>query len=83
MREKSDGAWFAAHRWGIGVGMPVAWQGWLLMAGQIAAASWGVIHFAGNEDAQLIAVLLVVLVPFPLMAAKVRGGWRWRWGGRD
>lgn len=81
--EPDDNAWFRPHRWGYGVGMPIAWQGWLLMAGQIALAGWGVVHFGGNEEAQLAIVLLAILVPFPVMVAKTRGGWGWRWGERD
>jgi hypothetical protein len=83
MDGKDDGAWFVPHRWGYGVGMPIAWQGWLMMALQMAAAGWGVLHFADNENAQLAVVLLVIFVPLPLMITKTRGGWRWRWGERD
>jgi hypothetical protein len=83
MAEQDDGAWFRPHRWGYGVGLPIAWQGWLLMAGQIAVASWGIMTFAGNEKAQLAVLLLTIAVPFPLMVVKTRGGWHWRWGERD
>lgn len=83
MNDPKDNAWFEPHRWGFGTGMPIAWQGWLMMAVQMAAAGWGVIHFADNEHAQLATVLLVIVVPLPLMIAKTRGGWRWRWGERE
>lgn len=32
-----DGAWFAARRFGIGIGLPIAWQGWVLLASYLAA----------------------------------------------
>lgn len=83
MDRKDDGAWFKPHRWGYGVGMPIAWQGWVMLGCQIAAASWGVVYFAGNEDAQLGVLMAVIILPFPLMIAKTRGGWRWRWGERE
>lgn len=83
MREKNDGAWFKPHRWGLGAGLPIAWQGWLMMALQIATAGSGVVAFADNEPAQLATILMVIFVPLPLMIAKTRGGWRWRWGERD
>jgi hypothetical protein len=81
--QENDGAWFVQHRWGYGVGMPIAWQGWPMMALQIVVAGCGVIAFANNETAQLMIIVLVIFVPFPLMVAKTRGGWRWRWGERD
>lgn len=83
MTDPNDRAWFAPHRWGYGAGFPIVWQGWLLMALQLAAVGWGVTHFSGNEDRQLVVVLLAIFVPLPLIMAKTRGGWRWRWGDND
>jgi hypothetical protein len=83
MDDNNDGAWFRPHRWGIGVGMPIAWQGWLMMAIQLGLVAWAMIAFRHSETAQLIALLTIIAVPFPLMVAKTRGGWRWRWGERD
>ena len=28
----------------------------------------------------LLTLLLGIVLPYPLMIAKTRGGWRWRWG---
>ena len=36
MSERDDGAWFAPKRFGYGAGLPIAWQGWALLAGYIA-----------------------------------------------
>ena len=36
MSERDDKAWFAPKRYGYGAGLPVAWQGWALLAGYIA-----------------------------------------------
>lgn len=30
-----DKAWFAPKRYGYGSGLPIAWQGWALLAGLI------------------------------------------------
>ena len=40
MSERDDGAWFAPKRFGYGAGLPIAWQGWALLAGYIAAVSY-------------------------------------------
>ena len=29
--------WFAAKRYGYGAGLPIAWQGWLVLSAYIAA----------------------------------------------
>lgn len=33
----SQTPWFARRRLGLGIGLPIAWQGWLLLAGYLAA----------------------------------------------
>jgi hypothetical protein len=73
MAGSNDNAWYAEPPWGWGVGIPIAWQGWLLSAVQLVGAVWGMFAFAGDENAQLLALLLVILIPFPLMLAKTRG----------
>ncbi len=83
MDDKNDGAWFRPHRWGYGVGMPIAWQGWLMLAIQLGLVAWAMFGLHPNETAQLAALLLIIAVPFPLLVAKTRGGWKWRWGERD
>lgn len=32
-----DGAWFARRRLGFGIGMPITWQGWLLLTAYLTA----------------------------------------------
>ncbi len=78
-----DGIWFEQRRYGLGVGLPVAWQGWLMMALHVAVI---VVVFAALRDrpaALVAAMFLAALLPLPLYGAHVRGRIRWRWGGDD
>jgi hypothetical protein len=75
--------WFAPKRYGFGAGLPISWQGWLVVAIYVAAAVAAAIAFAGKP-------LIVIAVLFPLTALMIliaarttRGGWRWRWGDPD
>ena len=75
--------WFEQKRYGLGAGRPIAWQGWLVLgvylviviaAAQLADRNpW----ITGSVVITATALLLVVA------ARTTRGGWRWRWGGRD
>ena len=75
--------WFAAKRYGLGAGLPIAWQGWavslafvalLALAGFIIPHSW----------IAYVAIVVTLTGLFILIAARTtRGGWRWRWGERD
>ena len=86
---KEDGAWFAPKHVGYGSGMPLNWQGWAMLSTHIAAiigfSAWGAQKgLPDGTPAQLIAYIagltLIALFPFPLYAAKTRGGWKWRSG---
>ena len=78
-----DGAWFAAKRLGYGAGLPIAWQGWALLAvlvGAIVGLARALVpahpgYFVG-------AVFALGTLLMPLFRAKTRGGWKWR-GGRN
>lgn len=80
-QRQDDGIWFEPKRYGYGAGLPVAWQGWALIAGFIAP----IVGFAALAPrhpylyAGLVTALLLAFLP--ICAAHTRGGWRWRWGG--
>ena len=35
----SEGDWFAPKRFGYGAGLPIAWQGWVVMAAYFATVA--------------------------------------------
>ena len=80
----SDGPeWFAPKRYGYGAGLPIAWQGWALLAAFIAiVVAAGTL--LGQKPLALAAVVVPALMLLLLIAARTtRGGWRWRWGKDD
>ena len=75
--------WFAPRRFGIGAGLPIAWQGWLtlvlffaLLAAVMIAIEPGTPLFIGSI--LLLAGMLALVTAF-----TTRGGWRWRSGKDD
>lgn len=82
MNDKDDGMWFAPKRFGIGSGLPIAWQGWLLLAAHIAVIAVGPLVLRHHPVAKFTWIALFVVLPWPIYAAKTRGGWKWR-SGRD
>ena len=81
--EANDGAWFLPKRLGIGSGLPIAWQGWLMVAAHVAAIAAGAVLLQRQPAAIIAWSLLAGLLPLPLYAAKTRGGWKWRWSAKD
>ena len=80
----SDGPeWFANKRHGFGSGLPIAWQGWVVMAAFFAIAAAAAFTFAERP-----LILVSILVPATIVllvinARTTRGGWHWRWGDPD
>ena len=70
--------WFAAKRYGYGAGLPIAWEGWVVLGLFLALAVGGVFLL---PPAIHIALVLAVTPPFVLIVyRRTEGGWHWRWG---
>ena len=76
-----DKPWFAAKRFGLGSGLPNAWQGWVFMALHLALILGITFLLRDKPIALLAAVLVATVLPMPIYAARTQGGWHWRWGG--
>ncbi len=75
MREVRRQVWFRVKRRGYGVGLPVAWQGWLLLALFIAAIA---ISAAVWSELESLAVL-IILTPIVIILARRHSDAEWRW----
>ncbi len=77
-------AWFAAKRFGYGAGMPIAWQGWAVLAAWLGclAGAGGLAQIGGGAGkGAAFALFMASTAIFAVVAARrTEGGWRWRWG---
>ena len=73
-----DRPWFRPKSRGYGTGLPIAWQGWVMLAMHIALITGIAVLLQGRPAMMTIAVVLAALAPMPLYRAKTEGGWRWR-----
>lgn len=75
--------WFAPKRYGIGAGLPLSWQGWLVTI-LFMATVLGTAYTFEDRPLVVLAIILPLVVATLVVAARTtRGGWRWRWGERD
>ena len=83
--DRNGGAWFAPKTHGYGAGLPIAWQGWVVLIAYLAIASLSA--WVGTTVARtgpFIAagmMIFATIALFAISARTTRGGWRWRWGG--
>lgn len=79
--------WFAAKRFGFGAGMPIAWQGWALIAAWLVLlAGVGLLDRSGSGATRTagFAILIAGTATFIVLVAKrTEGGPRWGWGKQD
>jgi len=81
MSYRRAGDWFAPKRYSYGSGLPISWEGWLVLAAFITGISAAVTLVHG--PAEILAVAGLVALSVIVVALKTRGGWRWRWGDND
>jgi len=87
---EEDEIWFEPKRFGYGAGLPVAREGWLAMGAYVGIMLLMAAMLGPLADANPLYMLAPVVVMAaatiwfgPLCARHTRGGWRWRWGGRE
>jgi hypothetical protein len=80
----SDGPeWFAPKRYGYGAGLPISWQGWLVLSVFLGICFVVSIAFK-DRPLVTVAIMAPVIATFLVIVARTtKGGWRWRWGEED
>lgn len=76
-------AWFAPKRYGYGSGLPISWQGWVVLAGFLLLAFGVSVRFADRPLVTLAIMIPATTLLLVICARTTRGGWRWRWGEED
>ena len=75
--------WFAAKRFGIGAGLPIAWQGWAVFAAYVLllylATQWLEPPSLVFWSAAIVLTGIFVWITY----LTTKGGWRWRQGDPD
>ena len=76
--------WFRAKRYGWGWGLPITWQGWLVLAAFLALVVAGKFLILPRKAMAAYMVYLGVLSALLLGVCWLKGEpLRWRWGDDD
>jgi hypothetical protein len=72
--------WFPAKRYGWGWGLPVAWQGWVILIVWVVVVAVGASFLAGRHwAAYAVFMLFMAALLIGVCYAKgERPRWRWR-----
>ena len=73
--------WFPAKRYGWGWGLPVSWQGWVILATYFGFVVAGFLMFPPQKDAGLFVGYIACLTALLVAICWLKGAPpRWRWG---
>jgi len=75
--------WFAPKRYGFGAGLPISWQGWLVLGVYIAIVVAAGVLLDGKRLAQGAIIIPATIALVIIFAKTTRGDWRWRWGREE
>ena len=73
--------WFPAKRYGWGWGLPVAWQGWVVLGLYLALVFVGISYFEARHSVTGLPIFLACLTVMLIVVVALKGerplGWRW------
>jgi hypothetical protein len=76
--------WFPAKRYGWGWGLPVAWQGWLVLVAFFGLVAAGMFLFPPHRAPAVFVVFIIIVSALLTVICWVKGEPpRWRWGEDD
>lgn len=77
-----EGDWFAPKKLGYGAGLPIAWQGWALLASYLGVmVGLGLVLGRSGFNGSLLAgmgMVAATVVMVLVARSRTRGGWKWR-----
>ena len=71
--------WFRVKSHGYGAGLPIAWEGWLVLFLYVAA----ILSSSALISSMTSLIVLVLLTPLVLYISYVRSDGEWRWRNGD
>lgn len=75
--------WFSAMTYGVGWGLPVAWQGWVVFSAYLLVVIAGAVRFSDIKDLFWFVPLLVVSTALLVFICWKKGPEpKLRWGDR-
>ena len=72
--------WFPAKRYGWGWGLPIAWQGWVVLIAFVAASIAGGYFLPPHRNPSLFALFIICIVALLICIMWLKGeppSWRW------
>ena len=74
--------WFSPKRYGCGSGLPMSWQGWVVMLVYLAVVMGGAL-LADRSPVAAASIIAPATILFLVICFRTTaGGWGCRWGSK-
>jgi hypothetical protein len=82
MSDEDTSFWFPVKTYGWGWGLPVRWQGWVVLVAYAALLFFGIPYLVAERDvvAFLLYVVGITVLLIVVIVAKGERPAAWRWG---
>ena len=84
MKKEEKKIWFPAKKYGLGWGLPIAWQGWVVVSAYILLVTGGAFFLSGSAANRIwLSSYIGVLTIFLIFICWKKGEkMEWRWGNK-
>jgi uncharacterized membrane protein YhaH (DUF805 family) len=84
MKEEKKEIWFPAKKYGFGWGLPIAWQGWVVLLVYVLLIITGSVMLSNSSKniIWLLPFILILTILFIFICWKKGEKAEWRWGNK-
>lgn len=84
MKKESKDIWFPAKKYGFGWGLPIAWQGWVVLIVYVLLITTGSVMLSNPFRTRiwLLPFILILTILFIFICWKKGEKVKWRWGNK-
>ncbi len=80
MTQSNKDIWFPAKRYGWGWGLPITWQGWIVLVVYLVLLTWGGTAFLGRGRVNEFTIFTLFISAVLVAICWTKGEKpRWRW----
>ncbi len=84
MQKNQKEIWFPAQKYGFGWGLPVRWQGWIVLLVYATLATAGIAFIDYSENRVWFYVYFSILTAILVLICWKKGEKaKWRWGNKE
>jgi len=85
MKEENKDIWFPSKKYGYGWGLPVTWQGWVVLLSYLLLIVGGSFTLTDSPQKTILFIILALTLTIIFVCICYKKGEKpkWRWGAKN